>query len=241
MDDDSKGRRWRWAGLAWWTALIASLVVARILGWIDAERLLRLVEATRDAPLVALLGVVAVFVLGGLMFMPVTLMIALCGALFGPWLGLAYALAGAFSGAVAFHVLGRSVGQPLIDALAGPQLRRRLRDVARRGFIAVAVLRMLPIAPHVVVGLAAGAARVSLLDYMLGTMVVMTPGAAALVLVGDQVTGGRTTAWTTMALVAGLAAIVVVGVVLAKRWMASNPEDDNPHGPGLDTEDRHAH
>lgn len=237
--DDGKRRRWRWAGLAWWTALMASLAVARIVGWIDAEHLLRLVEATRDAPLLALLGVIGVFVVGGLMFVPVTLMIAFCGALFGPWLGLAYALAGAFSGAIAFHVLGRSVGQPLIDALAGPQLRRRLRDVSRRGLIAVAVLRMLPIAPHVVVGLAAGAARVSLRDYMLGTMIVMTPGALALVLVGDQFTGGRVTAWTTMALVAGLAALVAVGVVLAKRWMASNPDDDPTHR-SLHAEDGHA-
>lgn len=224
--DGGKGRRWRWAGVAWWTTLVALLVVARLAGWIDAERLLHLVEATRDAPVLALLGIVGAFVVGGLMFVPVTLMIALCGALFGPWLGLAYALCGAFGGALVFHVLGRTVGHPLIDALAGPRLRRRLRDVARRGLVAVAVLRMLPIAPHVVVGLAAGAARVSLRDYMLASMLVMTPGAFALVLVGDQVTGGRATAWTAVAIVAGLAAVITTGIVLAKRWMSRNPDVD---------------
>lgn len=233
----SRSRRWRWAGVAWWTSLVALLVTARLLGWIDPEAVLRLIQSMRDAPLIAGLAVVATFVVGGLMFVPVTLMMATCGALFGPWLGLAYALAGAFGGALVFHVLGRVVGHPVVDALAGPRLRQRLRDVARRGLIAIVVLRLLPIAPYVVVGLAAGAARVSLRDYMLASLIVTTPGAFALVLLGDQFTGDGLTTWMLAAIVGGLVVVTAVGIAFARRWMSRNPGDD---APDVAMENRHA-
>lgn len=226
--DAGKSRSWRYAGLAWWAAFIVAIVIGRVTGWLDPSLLVRMIEAVRGAPVLSGLGVLVAFVAGGLMFVPVTIMIATCGALFGPWLGLAYGLAGAFGAAASYHVLGRRLGHPLIDSLAGPRLRRRLRDVARRGFLAVAVLRLLPIAPHVVVGLAAGAARVSFRDYMLGTMLVMTPGAVALVMIGHQAaggaaTGGASTLVSTIGIAAGMAVLVGLGIVLARRWMASPP------------------
>ena len=221
--DGGKPRRWRWAGLAWWIAFIVVVIAGRIGGWLDPDALMRFIAAVRDAPVLAGLGVVASFIVGGLMFVPVTIMIATCGALFGPWLGLAYGLAGAFGAAATYHVIGRRMGHPLIDSLAAPRLRRRLRDVARRGLLAVAVLRLLPIAPHVVVGLAAGAARVSFRDYMLGTMMVMTPGSIALVMLGHQATGGAATIVSTVGIALGLVALVVLGIVLARRWTATEP------------------
>jgi phospholipase D1/2 len=231
--DGGKPRRWRYAGMAWWGAFLSAILIGRLTGWIDPADLVRLIEAVQGAPVLSAVGVLLTFVLGGLMFVPVTIMIASCGALFGPWLGLAYALGGAFGGAAVYHVIGRHAGRPLIDTLAGPRLRARLRDVAKRGLLAVAVLRLLPIAPHVVVGLAAGAARVSFRDYMLGTMMVMTPGAVALVMLGHHATGGVATLWSTVSIVAGLLGLVVLGVVLGKRWMAAKPAPiaaaEHPH------------
>jgi phospholipase D1/2 len=228
----SKPRRWRYAGMAWWGAFLLAILVGRLTGWIEPSDFVRLVEAVRDAPVLSAIGVLFAFVVGGLMFVPVTIMIASCGALFGPWLGLAYALAGAFGGAAVYHLIGRRAGRVLIDTLAGPRLRARLRDVAKRGLLAVAVLRLLPIAPHVVVGLAAGAARVSFRDYMLGTMIVMTPGAVALVMLGHEATGGAATLWSSLSIAAGMVTLVVIGIVLARRWMALKPEIGTPSESG---------
>jgi uncharacterized membrane protein YdjX (TVP38/TMEM64 family) len=159
------------------------------------------------------------YIVGGLLLVPVTLLILTTGIVFGPVKGLAFALAGAFTGAAVYYWLGRWLGRDVVQRFAGPRVRAATRAVARRGLLAVATVRLVPIAPHVVVGLAAGAARISFRDYMLGTIVAMLPGAAILVLLGGQLgTSLRTPTWEAV----GIAAAILCGGLLIawalQRW-----------------------
>ena len=52
----------------------------------------------------------------------------------------------------------------------GPRLNRIRRGIVRRGVLAVAAVRLVPIAPFTVVNLVAGASRIPLLDFVLGTV-----------------------------------------------------------------------
>jgi phospholipase D1/2 len=183
MRTQDRPERWRWLGVAWWVVVVAVAIAAKLGGWLDPRALIE--QVSRAPAALVMLGVVATFVVAGLAFVPVTIMIATCGALFGPRLGLAYGLAGAFLAATTYYAIGRRAGQPVIDRFAGPRLRTHLHAVARRGVLAVVVLRLLPIAPHVVVGLAVGATRIRFRDYLLGTMLVITPLAIVLVTLGD--------------------------------------------------------
>jgi phosphatidylserine/phosphatidylglycerophosphate/cardiolipin synthase-like enzyme/uncharacterized membrane protein YdjX (TVP38/TMEM64 family) len=218
----TKRRRWKYAGLAWWSVFAAIVVAVRLAGWIDAGDIIAAIDAARGSPALTALAVTGAFVVGGLLLVPVTLMIAGCGALFGPGLGLAYALCGAFSGAALYHRLGRSLGRDAVDDLAGPRLRAALRKVARRGLLAVAAVRLLPVAPHVVVGLAAGAARVSFRDYMLGSILAMIPGGVVLVLLGHELTAGGPSRWRALAVIAALIAVGLVCAWTLRRWIARN-------------------
>lgn len=220
--EGGRARRWQLAAIAWWVVFAVAVVVARATDLLDAGMLDAVLGLGQGHPLLASLIVIATFVIGGLALVPVTVMIAGCGAVFGPWLGTAFGLLGAFAGAAAYHWLGTRVGRPLLDRIAGHRVRHVLHSVASRGFLAVAIVRVLPLAPHVVVGLAAGAARISFTSYMLATALVMTPGAIALVLVGHQLGAGGIDGWelgvATLALV--LACVVVAS--LARRWISGS-------------------
>jgi uncharacterized membrane protein YdjX (TVP38/TMEM64 family) len=134
------------------------------------------------APLV----VIAIFVVAGSLMFPVTVLIAATAAAFGPWLGFAYACVGALTSALATYAIGAAIGRRTLRDFLGPKLNRIRQQVARRGIIAVAAVRMVPVAPFAVVNLVAGASSIRVFDYVTGTMLGMLPGLIAISAVGNQ-------------------------------------------------------
>ena len=53
--------------------------------------------------------------------------------------------------------------------------------------IAVAAVRLVPVAPFTVVNLAAGACSIRLMDYLLGTLIGMLPGLIVIAALGHQI------------------------------------------------------
>jgi phospholipase D1/2 len=135
------------------------------------------------APLI----VVAVFVLGGLVAFPVTVLIAATAAVFGPWLGFAYAASGALASATLVYGLGRGLGTRTLVAVLGPRLNRIRCRIARQGVLAVAVVRLVPIAPFTLVNLVAGASEIRLRDYVIGTLLGLAPGMIVISALGHQI------------------------------------------------------
>ena len=131
--------------------------------------------------------VVAIFVIAGCVGFPVTALIAGTAVTFGAWPGLAYASAGAMASAVVTYVIGSWAGTGVLRQLIGPRLSRMRRLIAKRGILAVMSIRLVPIAPFTVVNLVAGALRIPLLDYVIGTALGLAPGLVAMSLLGDQI------------------------------------------------------
>ncbi len=131
--------------------------------------------------------VLAAFLIGGLMVFPVTLLIAATAAAFGPWLGFAYAGIGALASAVLTYGLGALLGRQALEDVLGPRLNRIRRAFTRRGVLAVATVRMMPIAPFTLINLAAGASRIPLSDYVLGTILGLLPGLILMSALGHQI------------------------------------------------------
>ncbi len=131
---------------------------------------------TRAAHPLAPLLVVPVFVLGGLVIAPVTVMIAICGLIFGPWIASLSAIAGTLATTAVNHELGRYLGRA-IERRAPSVLTERMRKLGRSSDVwSLAGLRLVPIAPFAVVSLLAGAAHVRLRDFVLGTLLAFGPG-----------------------------------------------------------------
>ena len=108
------------------------------------------------APLIVL----ATFVLGGLVVFPVMLLIAATAAAFGPWLGFVLAGMGAIASAVITYGIGAAIGRDAVETVMGPRLHRVRRSITERGVLAVAAIRLVPIAPFTLVNLIAGASKI---------------------------------------------------------------------------------
>jgi phospholipase D1/2 len=211
---DRRSSTWRHLAIAWWVIGAALLVLANAMDWIDARAAMVWLAEVGSTRAWAPFAVAAVFAVSGMMFVPVTLMIANCGLLFGPGLGGSYALLGALSSATLYYWIGRGVGRDIVFRLAGARVREATRAVARRGLLAVVAVRVLPIAPHLVVGLAAGASRIGFRDYLLGTLIAMIPGGVVLVIVGSQAARGLDgVEWSTFGW-----GLLAAGIALATGW-----------------------
>jgi uncharacterized membrane protein YdjX (TVP38/TMEM64 family) len=130
--------------------------------------------------------VVSAFLAASVVGFPVTLLIAGSAAAFGPWSGMAFSSAGIFASAVIGYAIGRWVSQRKLKSLIGARLNRIRERIVREGVLAVAAIRLVPIAPFAVVNLAAGASEVRLADYVIGTAIGVAPGLIVVSFFGHQ-------------------------------------------------------
>lgn len=222
---------WRITGWMAMALLFAALVaVWRYTPLSQLLTLQALVDAGQrlDASPWTPLGVLGAFVFGGFMMVPVTLMIAASAIVFGPLLGFLYAALGALSSAAVGFFVGRTLGREPVRRLAGAQLNRISRRLALNGVVTMTVLRLLPIAPFVLVNLVAGAMQLRFRDFFVGTALGMAPGIFAMTLLGVSAArvlhdGG---AFSILLFVAVILVLAALGYGL-QRWLGV----DDPTAP----------
>ena len=73
-----------------------------------------------------------------------------------------YATVGALSSAIVTYAVGALLGRETLRGVIGPRLRRVQRKIVNGGVLAIAAIRMVPLAPFTVVNLVAGASEVRL-------------------------------------------------------------------------------
>jgi len=222
-----KHKAWIFAGV-----LGAALVMALLWRWsplnewLDIEHLLAAADYVRQSHLAALL-VLAIFVLGSCLMFPVTLLILATALTYGPVLGFVLALAGSLLGGIASYGLGHLLGRDVVRRLAGRNLNRLSRKLARRGWLAIAIVRVLPIAPYTIVNMVAGSTHISARDFLIGTAIGMGPGIMAIMIfeggfekvVRDPGWGGVIILFMTL-LAAG--SILIFG----KTWLTKKDDDE---------------
>ncbi|EKS9797958.1 MULTISPECIES: VTT domain-containing protein [Burkholderia] len=171
------------------------------------------------APALLLAG----YVVAATFAVPITLLITATGLVFGAWPGVAYAAAGTMAAAAANYGIGRWLGRDAVRRLAGARANRLSEHIGRRGVLAMAVLRLLPIAPFTVVNLVAGASHIGLRDYLVGTAIGMLPGLVLTVTFAHQLTAAlnhpRPGAFAWLAAIGiALVGLSVLLVRVLRRW-----------------------
>lgn len=164
-------------------ALLALLLVGVVLvwrfkpfgDWLNLASLVAFAQELEALPLTPLFIMLA-YVIGGLLMVPVTLLIAVTGIVFGAMPGALYAMAGALLSAATGYGLGAWAGRDMVRRWLGERINRLSRRVAKRGILAMLLVRVLPLAPFSVVNIVAGASHIRLRDYLIGTALGMTPG-----------------------------------------------------------------
>ena len=214
------------------------VLVALALAWrytplrelINAEALADMAEAFAESPFAPLI-VVTAYVIGGLVVLPVTVMIAVTGIVFGPVLGFVYALIGVTLSAIFIYYLGRKLGRATVRRIAGKRINELSRRIAKRGLIAVVVVRMLPIAPFTIINLIAGASHIRFRHFVLGTILGMAPGTLILVLFVDRIVAAvRTPGPLTFALLALIAAVALSVALLLRSRLGAREDAREKHG-----------
>lgn len=217
---------------AWGKLLLAALVVAALAAawrytplseYITAERITAWARAIRGwswAPL----AVIFIYTPAAFVMFPRPLLTLLTVIAFGPWLGFAYGMTGILLSALATYYAGKVMRPETVKRLAGMNLDRITKALQRHGFVAVLALRLMPAAPFLVEGVMAGALRVRVWDYTLGTFLGMFPGVFATSVFGMQITAAledpSTINWWIVGAVVAAMAAFAWGV---RRWLAQQP------------------
>jgi phosphatidylserine/phosphatidylglycerophosphate/cardiolipin synthase-like enzyme/uncharacterized membrane protein YdjX (TVP38/TMEM64 family) len=131
--------------------------------------------------------VLAAFLGGGLVAFPVVLLIAGTAAAFGPILGFTYAAVGSLASALLTYGIGAWMGRRPLQSILGPRLSRIRNRICRSGLVAVAAVRLVPIAPFTLVNMVAGACRIPVATYLAGTALGLLPGLLAMSALGHQI------------------------------------------------------
>jgi phospholipase D1/2 len=205
---------WRWTPLRDWVNLAAMVALARDL------------DALPFTPLAVVLG----YVVAGMAMVPVMLLIAVTGIVFGPLYGTLYAVGGTLLSAACSYGLGHWLGRTTVQRMLGPRINRLSQRIARRGILAMMVVRLLPLAPFTVVNVVAGASHIRFRDYLLGTLFGMLPGIVMTVtFVHHLAEAVRNPSPGTVAILATLAA-TIIAIAVGLQKLLKRKEDAAAHG-----------
>ena len=202
------------------------LIGAKVLG-LNEEATARQWLAAAHGPW-ALPAAVAAFAALAFLGVPQFVLIAAAVVAFGPWPGFAYSWVGTMVSALVGFGLGRGFGARMVRDLKSPSVERFAALVARNGFAASLIVRLVPFAPFVVVNMAAGATSIRLLDFAAGTGLGIVPKIALTTFGGSVALASHGGArWPMVWL--GLAVAAWIGVGLAARaWLKRREQEAAP-------------
>lgn len=189
--------------------------------WLDPDVLGELGRALLASPF-GPLAVLAGYMLAVALAMPMLVMASVGVLVFGPWAGMGYALSGMVLGSMCTYGLGRLGGAGLLDRLADPRILQLAGRLRHEGLWAVIFVRVVPVAPFLMVNVIAGAMRVRLRDFVLGTIAGLLPGTIMLAFFMERLKQAwQSPGWGTwLALSVCAVLIAVASWALRRRLMA---------------------
>ncbi|HEY4351130.1 MAG TPA: VTT domain-containing protein [Paraburkholderia sp.] len=161
------------------------------------------------------LAIVAVYALAASISVPVTLLIAVSGFVFGALAGSLYALSGTLISAVITYYAGASLGHDAVRRIAGSRINRISEKLGKKGFVAVVIVRIVPVAPFTLLNLVAGASHIGFRDYLAGTAIGMAPGIVLATTFAQQLVAAVHHPSLAGILLVGAIGAVLVGISIA--------------------------
>lgn len=189
--DDSNQSSHNWKRYA---IIAASIAAVFLLGlglkeaWgsvIDKESVETFFQSLNQSPwkLPLLFGI---FFLAGMTGISINVLLVSATLVISPWAAFACGFGGSLLSAVAALYVGRMAGYPVLEKLFHDRLDRLSKKIQDRGVLSVALLRLVPIAPFVVVNLVAGISKMKLRTFVAGSCLGMLPGMLGVVFVTHQ-------------------------------------------------------
>jgi uncharacterized membrane protein YdjX (TVP38/TMEM64 family) len=201
------------------TGLTALWHFTPVSAYLTAERAAQLAQDFSGrpwAPIVVLLA----YTPASIVMFPRPLITLFAVVAFGAWLGFLYAMSGILIAAMATYYAGCYFDRDTVRRIAGDKLNRVSDVLRQRGLLAVTAVRFVPLAPFAVEGVIAGAIRIKVWHFLLGTFIGMLPGALTATVFGDQIQTAlqdpeRINYWA----VAGIVLVMTAATLAVRRWL----------------------
>lgn len=202
------------------TALVGAWHWTPLGDWLNLEMLSQSAEWLRQS-IYAPVIVIGVYLICGLVAIPVILLIIITVIIFGPWIGFAYALIGAELSVFLGYGAGRLLGRKAIRWFANDKINRLSRILARGNLKSIITVRMIPIASFTATNMIMGANHVHFRKLALGSLLGMIPGILAISLFADRLAGlvhaPSLLSFFLLVFVVIMVAMVAVGL---KKWLS---------------------
>ncbi|HUR39698.1 MAG TPA: VTT domain-containing protein [Verrucomicrobiae bacterium] len=200
-------------------AAVVVLIVAATAAWqwtplsdyAEPRMIARALRGLIDSPWLPLwIGII--YVASNAVMFPITVLCLATILALGTHPGFMYATLGSLLAALVTYAAGWRYGPDKIRKLDMPGLARLSDGLRRGGILQVTILRLLPLAPFSVVNLMAGAAKVRVVPFSIGTILGMLPGNLLFTVFGRQLRQliSNPSPWE----IATFAAVIVVASLL---------------------------
>ena len=208
-------------------SILVLLIVGAALAWhffsleqyIEGRGFSELIEWCRGNQYAPVLLMVS-YIVGGLVMIPITLLISLTILAWGPLYGAGYALTGSVLNAVVIFWIGSLLGKKPLKKVTGRYIDKANRFLVKRGIASTIVLRLVPVAPFTIINLLAGASQLKFRDYLLGTILGMAPGILALAgLIDSGIALASDPNLISLSIFIGLAAVIGLGIWWLRKWL----------------------
>lgn len=173
----------------------------------------------------------ALYAVATLSPLPKTVLSLGAGALFGLGRGVGVVVVGACAGAVLAFSLARLLGREGVHRLTGLRGDRLDAQLARRGFLTVLVLRLVPVVPFTAVNYLAGVTALRLPVFLSATVLGILPTTTTYVALGAY--GSEPGSWPFWTALASVVVLTAGGGVVALRQRRR--EAERVDGPGSAT------
>jgi phosphatidylserine/phosphatidylglycerophosphate/cardiolipin synthase-like enzyme/uncharacterized membrane protein YdjX (TVP38/TMEM64 family) len=226
-----KGRGWMKFAAA--IGIVATLTAmwkfTPLARWLEPDVVTQWARAFGDQPWAPLI-VLAAYTPASILMFPRPVITLFAVVAFGPWLGFIYAMLGIECAAWLTYVAGQRLRRDTVRRVAGSNLNRIIEVMRRRGLIAMTALRLVPLAPFIVEGIVAGAVRIKLWHFLVGTAIGMLPGTLAATILSEQLRAalknpGDVNYW----LIAAAVLIVALATWFVRRWLISSSGHTSSH------------
>jgi len=151
-------------------------------GEVTVQEWLRTAQGPWSLPVAVVAFAVLAFV-----GVPQIMLIAAAVVAFGPVTGIAYSWIGTMVSSLVGFYLGRMAGARTLERFSGAGVARFVKLIARNGFFASFIVRLVPSAPFIVVNMAAGVTPMSVGRFAAGTALGIVPKIALTAFAGASI------------------------------------------------------
>ena len=147
---------------------------------------------------------------------------------YGPWWGFTIAMSGIVVSAIALYYTGRALREERLRKLTGDKFKRVTSAWRGNSLAASIAVCIAPVAPYMVVGMVAGASRIRLWHFLLGTILGMLPGTVATAMFANEISNAlddpsKINYWVVALVVAVLVVFMFLSRHLLTRRTSPSP------------------